>query len=161
MTKQKGFSLVELLVVVAIILVIAALAIPNFMRAKMAANESSAVESIRNINTAEAQYNTTYGLGFTGTLANLGGSGSTCSTSGATSTAACLIDEVLANNVAQGGKSGYTFTLGGGNASYTILGLPITAGQTGQRAFCSDQTDVIRYNVGGTACNSQSDPASQ
>ena len=161
MNKQNGFSLVELLVVVAIILIIAALAIPNFMRARMAANEASAVESVRIINTAEAQYNSTYGIGFEGTLANLGGTPTTCSGTGASSTSACLIDEVLANNAANGGKSGYTFTMGGGGAGYTVLGLPITPGQSGQRAFCSDQAEVIRVNVGGTACNPQSDQAIQ
>src|SRR6516165_10722524 len=95
MKKQKGFSLIELLIVVAIILIIAAIAIPNLMRSKMAANESSAVGSLRTINTAEVTYNTNYPtIGFTGTLTQLGGAPATCATAtGATSTTACLIDD--------------------------------------------------------------------
>ena len=98
-SNQRGFSLIELLIVVAIILIIEAIAIPNLMRSKMAANESSAVGSLRTINTAEVTYNTNYPtIGFTGTLSQLGGTPATCATAtGATSTTACLIDNVLAD----------------------------------------------------------------
>jgi type IV pilus assembly protein PilA len=124
--KQKGFSLIELLIVVAIILIIAAIAIPNLLRARMAANESSAVASIRTINTAEVTYNTAYPtVGYAPALVNLGGAlGAACVPS---STTGCMIDAVLANNgnPAGGGKSGYQFTTGAGtvtsgvNAGYT------------------------------------------
>src|SRR6516225_9369981 len=96
MKKQKGFSLIELLIVVAIILIIAAIAIPNLLRSRMAANEASAVGSLRSLNTAEVTYQTTYqNVGFTTTLANLGGAAAAC-TGAATSTSACLVDAVLA-----------------------------------------------------------------
>src|SRR6201987_2530970 len=102
MRKQKGFSLIELLIVVAIILIIAAIAIPNLLRARMAANEASAVASIRTINTGMITYNSTYPtVGYATTLAALGGA-SPCTPS---STTACLIDGVLS----AGTKSGYTF----------------------------------------------------
>ena len=153
MEKQKGFSLIELLIVVAIILIIAAIAIPNLMRSRMAADESSAVGSLRTINTAEVTYNTNYPtVGYTGTLAQLGGSPATCATAtGASSTTACLIDNVLAT----GTKSGYNFAIGGTTGTpavtYTSSATPVSPGKSGQRYFCSDQSGVIEYLLTG-AC---------
>ncbi|HUC53150.1 MAG TPA: prepilin-type N-terminal cleavage/methylation domain-containing protein [Candidatus Cybelea sp.] len=153
---QKGFSLIELLIVVAIILIIAAIAIPNLLRSRMAANEASAVGSLRTINTAEVTFSTTYPtIGFTN-LANLGGAASSCAGSTfASSTAACLIDDVLATAAV---KSGYNFSATAGSGApavtYISLGVPSVNGQSGQRAFCSDQSGVIRFNAGGTACTS-------
>src|SRR5713101_9977524 len=99
--KQVGFSLIELLIVVAIILIIAAIAIPSYLRSRLLANEASTAESLRTINTAEVTYSTTYGTGFA-PLANLGGA-DPCAAAAAT---ACLIDSVLT----AGNKSGYTLT---------------------------------------------------
>jgi type IV pilus assembly protein PilA len=155
--KQKGFSLIELLIVVAIILIIAAIAIPNLLRSRMAANEASAVGSLRTINTAEVTYSTTYpSIGFAA-LASLGG---VAPCTNAISTAACLIDDVLSSAAAI--KSGYSFvaTAAGGPpaVTYTSIAKPVAVGQSGQRAFCSDQSGVIRYNATGGGCT-PSDPA--
>jgi prepilin-type N-terminal cleavage/methylation domain-containing protein len=148
--KQKGFSLIELLIVVAIILIIAAIAIPNLIRSKMAANEASAVASIRTINTAEVVYTTTYNIanGFSLLLADLGDSAGTCPTVTPTATNACLIDNALAQNglPAGTGKSGYTFAYTSPNpgaGSYKIVANAININSTGVRSFMSDQTLVI------------------
>ncbi len=146
--RQKGFSLIELLIVVAIILIIAAIAIPNLLRSKMAANEASAVGSLRTINTACVTYSTTYGTGYPVALANLKPAAT------ATAAAADLIDSVLAAGI----KSGYKFTYAaeaadaaGNTNKYTITAVPVNPGTTGQRGFFTDQSGVIRADSGGTA----------
>ncbi len=148
-----GFSLIELLIVVAIILIIAAIAIPNFLQSKLAANEAAAVQSLRTIMTAATAYSTTYGNGYPPDLATLGGPATpSCDK-------ASLIDAVLA----AGQKSGYTFTYTllnananpapgcsatGGN-SFTATAVPILPGSSGRRSFFVDPTGVIRANGTG------------
>ncbi len=152
--KQSGFSLIELLIVVAIILVIAAIAIPNLMASRMAANESSAVQETRAITTAEVVYTTQYNIGFAPLLVNLGDGSSISSTS------AGLIDSVLA----AGSKSGYIFTYVATNPdaathyqTFTLNADPFNPGYSGRKHFFTDQSAVIRVNL--TAVSSVSDPA--
>ena len=153
MKKQKGFSLIELLIVVAIILIIAAIAIPNLLRSKMAANEASAVGSMRSINTAMVTYASSYpDSGYAAALANLGGTSAQCLPGVVATTAnACLIDSVLT----LGAKSGYTFLAAGGtpvngvNQTFTSSAVPNTIGTTGQRGFGSSQSGVIYYTLTG------------
>jgi prepilin-type N-terminal cleavage/methylation domain-containing protein len=140
--NQKGFSLIELLIVVAIILIIAAIAIPNLLRARIAANEASAVASVRTMNTASITYNSTYGS-YPTTLSNLGPSNGTTPTS----TDADLLDGVLAPASGVATKSGYTFSfVSSATVGYTINANPVSVNQTGVRYFYSDQSGVVRFN---------------
>ncbi len=150
--KQKGFSLIELLIVVAIILIIAAIAIPNLLRSRMAANEASAVGSIRSINTAAVTYSSTYpAVGYPSTLAQL------APATNASSSSADLIDSVLSG----GTKSGYQFAMaaiGSGTplTGYSVNGDPVAPNTSGTRGFYSDQSGVIRYFSNSGAKSSDS-----
>lgn len=151
-TPSRGFSLIELLIVVAIILIIAAIAIPNLLRARIAANEASAGNAIRNINTAEFAYNTAFpSVGYASALINLGGA-APCTP---TSLQACLIDNTLATaGPGVGSKSGYMFAATGlnpagtGNTSFVSGTSPISYNITGVRNFCSTEDGVIRFDPG-------------
>ena len=142
--RSAGFSLIELLVVVAVVMIIAAIAIPNFLRSRMRTNEASAIQSLRNISTAEIVYSTLYGVGFSDNLMKLAGNGIVVDQNNAG-----LIDDALAG----GAKSGFvfTFTVGttdsqGHVGAYSVTADPQVTGTTGQRHFYVDQTSVIRFN---------------
>jgi type IV pilus assembly protein PilA len=153
-SNSEGFSLIELLIVVAIILIIAAIAIPNLLKSKAAANQASAVASLRTLNTVEITYSSTYNAGFTTTLAQLGPP----SSGNATSSASGLIDSVLA----AGSKSGYSFVYAASAAvngqveNYTINANPLQVGVSGTIYYYTDPTNTIRQNATQAASASDS-----
>jgi type IV pilus assembly protein PilA len=147
---QTGFSLIEVLIVVAIILIIAAIAIPQYLKARMQANEASAVSSLRAICSANTLYERNYQNGFAPTLLALGpvpGGGPP------TAAQADVLDPLVAGGI----KSGYQFTYassssgGGPPEKFVVNANPLSAGQTGNRYFFVDQSMVIRFETVGPA----------
>lgn len=152
MRKEGGFSLIELLIVVAIILIVAAIVIPSLSRSRIAASESNAVGSLRSMISAETTYNTAYPqTGYATSLAQLGPPGSTCTSP--SSANACLIDDGLASSGTTP-HSGYMFNIttgasGGGSPEidFTIGAAAAAYNSTGVRNFCAQEDGVMRYNI--------------
>src|SRR5262249_55294297 len=149
-------SLIELLIVVAIILIIAAIAVPNLLRARLAANDSAAASTIRTLNTAQVTYSTTYvSAGYAVTFTALGPNGTTCTAP--TSTGACLIDNVISASAnGPSPKAGYNYFLtnavaGPPAADYTVSAGPFSMNSTGTSNYCSNPDAVVRYNKAATA----------
>lgn len=132
MKREQGFTLIELMIVVAIIAIIAAIAIPSLLNARKAGNEASAISSLRTLTTVNEQYRTRF-QSYSTSLANL--------------STATYIDSVLGS----GTKSGYVFTYTGGTNTWTVSTVPATAGTTGDRGFFADQSGVIRFDASAAA----------
>jgi type IV pilus assembly protein PilA len=148
---QRGFSLIELLIVVAIILIIAAIAIPSLLRSRIVANQASAIAGLRVIDTSEINYASSYGQGYSSTLLQLG---PPSSGNPPNSQAAGMMDSILAGGL----KSGYRFSyvpanpdINGNYGAYSVTANPTQVGTTGTAYYYTDQTYVIRTNVTGTA----------
>lgn len=145
--NNKGFSLIELLIVVAIILIIAAIAVPNLLRARMTANEAAAVATLRNINNAQATYLVEYGsVGYADTFVKLG-PGAACDF-----THACLVDEVIGCATQPCTKSGYRYFIASSSGAapftdYRTTATPAGWNSTGSENYCSMNDGVLRIQL--------------
>jgi len=154
---EDGFTLIELLIVMSVILILMTLAVPQMLKLRKQANETSAIQSVRTIGQAELQYNSAYpGNGFSCSLPSLGGQPG----SGAPSAQGA---QLIPQDLTAGQKAGYTFAITNCSkvnvnnqdmyTSYTITAVPQAVGKTGDRGFCADENNVIKYDpAGGTNC---------
>jgi type IV pilus assembly protein PilA len=146
-TRRQGFSLIELLIVIAIILIIITIAVPKYNKTQMFMRETAAIKAIQTIHQMEVQYQSQYGR-YATSLAELGPPAS-----GAPSPAAA---DLIGNDLAQGEKQGYKFGLTGNQAGYAINATPVSFGSSGSRTFFSDQSMVIRQNFGAEPATANS-----
>ena len=144
---RRGFSLIELLIVIAIILIIVTIALPKLNTARRYAQETAALKAIQTIHTAQVQYNSQFGR-FATSLAELGPP--------TTGTDSITAANLISTDLAAGEKQGYKFTMTGTPSGYTIIAVPTSFGTTGSRTFYSDQTLVVRQNYGQEPPNAQS-----
>jgi type IV pilus assembly protein PilA len=145
--RRRGFSLIELLIVISIILIIITIAVPKFQRAQMMARDTAALQAVKAIHTAEVEYYSQYGR-YANTLAELGPPAS-----GAPSQSAA---DLIGNDIANGEKQGYKFTVTGTQGGYIISAIPVAYGTSGSRTLYSDQSMVVHYNEGPEPATAQS-----
>jgi type IV pilus assembly protein PilA len=145
--KRRGFTLIEMLIVVAIILIIAAVAIPRLEKARMQTMESAAIQQIRTLQTAEVQYFSQFGK-FATKLEELGPPAS-----GQPGPAAA---DLIPGDLAKGQKTGYNFSIQGNGSSFIITATPVSYNGTGRRTFYSDQSNIIRENWGAEPATANS-----
>jgi type IV pilus assembly protein PilA len=137
--QSRGFSLIELLIVIAIILIIITIAVPKYQKTQMFMKETAAIKAIQTIHQMEVQYQSQYGR-YAASLVELGPPASGAATQASA--------DLIGNDLSQGTKQGYKFTLTGNQGGYVITAIPEVYGSSGSRTFYSDQTMVIRQNYG-------------
>lgn len=157
LTHEEGFTLIELLIVMSVMLILMTLGIPQLLKLRKSANETSAIQSLRTIENAELQYNSAYPAnGFACTLPSLGGDPK----SGAPSAQSA---QLIENALASGQKAGYTFAITCGSKvtvnnqdqynSFEVTAVPVSVGRSGDRGFCADENNLIRFDpAGATNC---------
>jgi prepilin-type N-terminal cleavage/methylation domain-containing protein len=145
--RQRGFSLIELLIVISIILIIITIAVPRFARAQMYTRETAALQAVKTLHTAQVQFQSQYGR-YAASLTELGPPASGAPTPSSA--------DLIGNDLANGEKQGYRFIVAATPGGYTVNANPVSYGSSGSRSFYSDQTMVIHENYGPEPATAQS-----